>query len=98
MALKCTCSRTELFDAIVENAWFAASTTWSFDFRGLSRDMSGQHDRSVDVEDLLALFVGVRIPVVAKQLTRRNRNRLLDMPYEKQLCVILEIVARGLLS
>lgn len=92
----CSCCGGNIFDAIVEHVWFELPTAWVFDFKGLGNVTDGR-DR-VDVEDVLALFVSLRVPVVAKRVTAPNRERLLSMQYEKQLSVVLELVARGFLG
>jgi len=88
----CSCCGGRLVDAVVEHAWSGLMTPWTL------RLMLPSVDPESRTAKLVALYVHVRVPVVAKMVSRRNRNRLLDMTFEKQASVILELVARGLLS
>lgn len=84
----CSCCGMRLVDAIVEHVWFELATTWLF--------VSKNPDSAV--ERVLAVFVAARIPIVARQLMERNRQRLLSMARDKQTSVVLELVARGMLT
>lgn len=84
----CSCCGMRLVDAIVEHVWFELSTSWLF----VSRSPDSR------VERVLAVFVAARIPIVARQLLERNRQRLLAMANDKQTSVVLELVARGMLT
>lgn len=90
--LVCSCCGGRLVDAVVEHAWFGLPTPWTVRF---TEPPAASESRTAKI---VALFVHARVPVVAKMVTRRNRSRLLDMPYEKQASVVLELVARGLIS
>ena len=97
----CSCCGRTILDTAAENVWHDLKP-YPGDFgTGMCRACGGDPEANDPRERLgfaLCVFVDVRIPIVAKRLSERNRERFLAMDYELKATFVLELVARGHLT
>ena len=99
--LVCACCGIDLTDTEKENAWYGEVPYPGDEGTGLCRECGGDphaDDTRKRIGFVVATFVDARIAIVAARFSEKNREEFLSADYEKQVRVVLRLVARGALS
>jgi hypothetical protein len=99
--LRCDCCGIAIADTEEDNAWYGEVPYPGEAGTGLCRECGGDphaDDTRKRIGFVVATFVDARIAIVAARLSETNREEFLSADYEKQVRVVLRLVARGALS
>jgi hypothetical protein len=99
--LVCDCCGIAITDTEEDNAWYGEVPYPGDQGTGLCRECGGDPhatDTRKRIGFVVATFVDARVAIVAARLSERYREAFLSADYEKQVRVVLQLVARGALT